>query len=71
MAEGKLIPDVLRYFPDLKDNEIPDRQYMWKILNTLKPFATKELISNAQKNQSIENEDNIDDLRTLKNYDDD
>ena len=59
----------------LKDNEVPDRQYMWNILNTLKPFNTKELISNAQKNRSIDNEDNIDDLieiapeylRTLKN----
>ena len=48
---------------------------MWNIFNILKPFTTKELISNAQKNRSIDNEDNIDDLieiapeylRTLKN----
>ena len=48
---------------------------MLNILNTLKPFTTKELISNAQKNRNIDNEDYIDDLieiapeylRTLKN----
>ena len=48
---------------------------MWNIFYILKPFTTKELISDAQKNRSIDNEDNIDDLieiapeylRTLKN----
>ena len=46
----------------MKDNEVPDRQFMWNVLDTLRPFTTEELISKAQKNRSVDNEDNIDDL---------
>ena len=61
----KLIPDILCYFQDLKDNQLSDRQFMWNVLNTLRPFTTEELINKAQKNRSVENDDNIDDLNEI------
>ena len=52
----KEIPELLIYFPDFKDDEIPDRTYMRIILCTLKLDEWNKLIEEARKvrGQSLE-----------------
>ena len=58
----KNLPDVKDYFPDLKENELPDREFMWNILHTLKPRSTKTLIDKAMKNRGVDNEETKDNM---------
>ena len=58
----KDIDEISEYFPDLKEGELPDRNYMWNVLNTLKPNSTKSIIKAALKNRSIENEGDSDNM---------
>ena len=48
----KQVPDLLTYFPDLEEDELPDRTFMWTILCTLKEEACKTLISEAREKRS-------------------
>lgn len=41
----------------LRTNQLPDREFMWNVLHTLKPQSTKALIEDAFKNRGIENEE--------------
>ena len=66
MSKDKQIREILCYFSNLKDNDVPDRQFMWNKINTWSPFSTEELISKAQKNRISENKDNIDDQIEIK-----
>ena len=45
----KQVLDLLIYFPDLEEDEIPDRTFMWTILCTLKEEACKTLIKLSQR----------------------
>lgn len=36
---AKQVPDLLEYFPDMKDSETPDRAFLWAILGTLRADA--------------------------------
>ena len=58
----KDIDEISEYFPDLKEGELPDRNYMWNVLNTLKPNSTKSIVKAALKNKSIENEGDSDNM---------
>ena len=58
----KDIDEISEYFLDLKEGELPDRNYMWNVLNTLKPNSTKSIIKAGIKNRSIENEGDSDNM---------
>ena len=58
----KSFDSLKAYFPDLKDNEYPDRQFMWNILSILKPKMTNTLVEDAIKNRGVENEEDKEDL---------
>ena len=45
----KEIPELLKYFPELSDDELPDRSYMWTVLSTLKMEEWKKLVEEARK----------------------
>ena len=51
-----------QYFPNLTPNQLPNRDYMWNILSSVKPWATHSLIEHALKNRSVENEEEKEDL---------
>ena len=53
----KNIEYINYYFPNLNEWELPDRAYLWNVLNTLKPKSTKAIINQAIKNRNSENED--------------
>ena len=55
-------PDLLNYFPTLKENELPDRAFLWGILGTLRTDAWKTLLEDARKARSKREEENKDDL---------
>ena len=55
--------EVLKqYFPNLTPNQLPNRDYMWNVLSSVKPWATQALIEHALKNRSVENEEEKEDL---------
>lgn len=58
----KDLEDVRDYFPDLKEKELPDREFMWNVLNTLKPVTTQTLINDSLKNRGLDNEENQEDM---------
>ena len=58
----KELNDVKDYFPDLKDGQLPDREFMWDIIHTLKPMTTKSLINNALEGRGLANEESKDNM---------
>ena len=48
----KEIPELLEYFPDIEEGDIPDRSFMWGILGTLRREAWGALLENARKARS-------------------
>ena len=51
-----------KYFLILKENQFPERSFMWTIISTLRPDATKKLIEEARKHCSIKPDENRDNL---------
>ena len=49
----KEIEDLNAYFPDLEENEYPEREYLWTIVSTLRSENTKELIKTARNKSTI------------------
>ena len=45
------VPELMIYFPDLEQNELPDRTFMWTILSTFREDAVKSLIEEARKSR--------------------
>ena len=58
----KAIDDINQYFLDFRESELPDRQFMWDVLNTVRPRTTQRLIENAIQNRGVDNEEDKDDL---------
>ena len=54
--------ELIKYFPDYADNQLPDRGYMFAILATLKSEVIRSIIKNARKNRAVQNENNEEEL---------
>ena len=54
--------ELMLYFPDLEANELPDRDFMWSVLATLREDEVKKLISEARKNRDSGNEEDKQEL---------
>ena len=63
----KEIEELIQYFPDFNENEFHERQFMWTIISTFRPEATKKIIDDATKNRSIKSEENKEDLIEVDN----
>ena len=46
------IEDLNSYFANMKENEFSEREYLWKIVSTLRPDSIKELIKTVRKNRT-------------------
>ena len=55
-------PDLLSYFPDLKDSQIPEKEFLFGIFCTLKPDAVREIIATGMKNRSPNEQEDKDNL---------
>ena len=53
----KQVQDFMKYFPNLEDNELPDRNFMWTILSTLREDEVKKLVKDARKNRDVGNKE--------------
>ena len=47
------VEDLVQYFPTYKLNQIPDREYMFSILATLRNEETSIMIQHSRKNRSV------------------
>ena len=56
----KEVPDLLQYFPDFPENMVPDREYLFTIISTLRGDELKKLIKKSRDSRSLQNEDNQD-----------
>ena len=54
--------ELNEYFPSYRENQYPERDFMWTIVSTLRPEQTKKLIDEARKHRSIKGEGNQDEL---------
>ena len=54
--------DLLEYFPNYSKNELPNRDYLWSVLATLRGEATEHLIKQAIEHRSISTDVNKDEL---------
>ena len=41
------------YFPDLKSNELPEREFLISVISTINPEATKSIITEAREKRTI------------------
>ena len=44
---------IMEYMPDYGDKAVPDEEYMHKVMSSLYPAQTFDLIQTAHKNRSI------------------
>ena len=51
-----------QYFPDMKPGEIPERDFMFKVLSTLRTEEVQNLVKDARKQRSIVNKNEKEDL---------
>ena len=49
----KEISDLSWYFPDFREGQLPEREYLWNVLYTLKPNETGQLIKDAREKRSV------------------
>ena len=55
------------YFPDLDVHQLPNREYMYSILSTLRNYKVKSMILNVRKNRSIDSKEKENDLVFISN----
>ena len=53
---------LMAYFPDMKDSQLPEKEFMFGILSTLNPDAVRELVTAGMKNRSADVQDDHRDL---------
>ena len=58
----KEVPELLKYFPNWDNDELPDRSFLWTILSTLRHDEWKLLINEARNVRSKNDKQNHDEL---------
>lgn len=54
--------ELLKYIPDVRENNFPEREFLWAILFTKMPQAVESLKKNARSQRSIQEEESVDNL---------
>ena len=57
--------DLMKYFPNLENNELPDSDFMWTILSTLRKDEVKKLVKNAWSGRDVGNEEDKQELISI------
>ena len=52
----------MAYFPDMKDSQLLEKEFMFGILSTLNPDAVRELVATGMKNKRADVQDDQGDL---------
>ena len=56
------VEDLAQYFLDYKENQLPDRRFMFAILVTFRFDQLDNMIKNANKNRSLDSKDKDNEL---------
>ena len=62
LALINVVDELNAYFPDYRDNELPEREFMWGVISTIIPEETIKLISDARISRGVKKEENQDEL---------
>ena len=44
--------DLVAFFPDLRDTQLPEKEFMYGIVSTVMPEAVRELVASGMKNRT-------------------
>ena len=55
-------PDLLDYFPDYEANQLPERDFIIRVLSTQRTSEMKELIKEARSHRSLANRKEEDEM---------
>ena len=58
----KVVDELNAYFLDYRDNELPEREFIWGVISTIRPEETTKLVSDARKSRGVKKEENQDEL---------
>ena len=58
----KQAPNLLKYFPDYLESQLPDGDHMWMVLSSLEEEISKNMVHNARLNRSLGEERDKDEL---------
>ena len=58
----KNIEELVVYFPDLKEHELPERELMLTVVSSIKPKAVRNLILEAQRSREKDCEEKDEDF---------
>ena len=57
--------NLIMYFPDFKPSQLPEKEFMYGVLSTLKPNEVRELVDKSLKNRAPKTQDDKDGLVEL------
>ena len=58
----KEIPELLEYFPDYDEGQLPERAHLFGVLSVVRPDELKALIADSRKKRSLKEQNDEDDL---------
>lgn len=58
-------PDLMEYFPDLKEGDYPEKEFLYGVLGTIREVETRNLFAEATRNRAVEEQTNHEDLVEL------
>lgn len=56
------VDELRAYFPDLKANQLPERDYMWAVVCTIAPDAARSLLEDARRLRAVGTKESFEDL---------
>ena len=63
----KEVDELMSYFPDYEQKQLPDRKFMFSILGTLRPDELKVMVEGARKSRALKEEKPDDDFVYIEN----
>ena len=51
----KEFDDILSYFPDIEPGKLPKREFLFKILSTIRSSEIRQLVHDARKSRALSN----------------
>ena len=64
----KEVPELLKHFSDLADNELPDKTFLWIVLSTLRTDGWEIILEEERKASCRQSEDNNEEFIEMYSY---
>ena len=58
-------PEFMKYMPDYKNSDFPERDFLFEILSTMYPHETYEMIKNAYKGRHMHYEEGYSEMEEI------